>query len=1552
MNGNDLEGIAIIGMAGKFPGAPNVDIFWKNLCAGVESITVFSDEELLAAGADPELVRSPTYVKAGGILGDADMFEPAFFGAHPREAALMDPQHRVFLECAWQALENAGYSPDFSRARFGVFAGQSMNTYMLTNVYSHVAHVASVESLQASIGNDKDSLTTEVAYRMNFTGPAVTIQSSSSTSLVAIHYACQSLLNYETDVALAGGATIHFPEKAGYVYHEGGTHSPDGHTRAYDAEGKGFVAGNGVGVVALKRLEEALRDRDFIYAVIRATAVNNDGALRVSYMAPTVNGQAEVIAIAQTLAGVTPEDVGYIEGHGTGTLVGDPIEVTALTQAFRAGTDKCGFCRLGSVKPNIGHLDVAAGVTGLIKAALALHHKRLPPTLHFKTPNPNIDFANSPFSVVAELTEWQSPDKPRIAGVSSFGMGGTNAHAILQEAPERAPSGPSRPAQLLLLSARTPTALDTLTDNLVAHLCEHSDEALADVAYTLHIGRKRLNQRRMLVCRDLDDALTALSAGDPERLFSNFQEPKSRPVMFMFSGQGSQYVGMARDLYVHEPVFREQVDACSEALKPHLGLDLRDVLYPAAGREEWAAGQLAQTALTQPALFTIEYALAKLWRHWGIAPQAMIGHSSGEYVAACLADVFLLEDALALVAARGRLMQQMPPGSMLAVSLSEEAVQPYLDADLAVAALNSPGNCVISGPHAAVDALQARLDADEIACRRLHTSHAFHSAMMEPVIAPFRAQVQRVRRRPPAIPYISNLTGTWVTPEQATDPDYWCLHLRSAVRFSDGARALLQNSEAILLEVGPGNTLETLARAHLNRETPAVVVASLRHPRVQQHDVATVLNALGRLWLAGVEPDWEAFYAGEERRRVPLPAYPFERQRCWVEPKEPLAHGKVASAASADRKLPVERWFYHPAWQQTAPPTTPDSSGAERWLILLPAAGSEPDSSRDQLPARLLSALSATGRAVVTARPGAAFACAGGAYTLNPQRREDYVALLDAMAQSGGLPTHIVHLWGLAQLPAGDGALDAAQALGVDSLLALAQALDAQNAAGPVKLTVVTDGVYAATGDEPLTPEKAPVAGACKVLPQEYSALVCKHVDVTLPPAGSWRLAQLAAHLLAECASPQATDASVAYRGESRWIQRFAPVSIQPAPLRLRPDGVYVITGGLGDVGYALAQALVRHGAKRLVLIGRTALPARAAWDACLSGQPADNHISRRIARIRALEASGAQVLPLNADVADAAQMARAVAQTRERFGPITGVIHAAGLVGRATFRAAADTGPADVRSHLQAKMRGVMVLEAVLKDEPLDFCLLTSSLSTVLGGLGLSAYAAANAGMDALAYRRNRASAMPWISINWDAWQTTTEEYAAAGNPFAGLAIEEAEGGAALAYILGAGPASQILVSTSNLEARLDRWVRLPAAVAVEEKPDAAEAQTVSAPRPNLQNAYVAPRDDLERKLARVWQKALGLEQVGIYDNFFELGGNSLVGVELIAQLKKQWQIHIPAVSLYEAPTIHALAPVVRAALPGEPAHQESGPAYADSRSRGERRRMKAESRRQKDEA
>jgi phthiocerol/phenolphthiocerol synthesis type-I polyketide synthase E len=876
--------IAIIGLAGRFPGARNIDEYWRNLRAGRESVILLTDDQLEVLGVDPELRSDPNYVKAAACFDGYDLFDASFFGFSPKEAEITDPQHRVFLECAWEAFEMAGYSPSNCTRPVAVYGGATINTYLLYNLLPNTELVRSLEPVQINIGNGGDFLTTRVSYKLNLKGPSHLVQSACSTSLTAVHLACQSLLNEECDMALAGGVSLNVSQRGGYRFSAGGIASPDGHCRAFDAQAQGTIFGSGVGIVVLKRLADALSDRDTIHAVIRGSAINNDGSLKVGYTAPSIDGQSAVIIEALAMAGVEADTISYIETHGTGTPLGDPVEVAALTKAFRASTDRNGFCAIGSVKTNIGHLDAAAGIAGLIKTVLALKHRQLPASLHFRQPNPQIDFADSPFYVNSQLQEWRSDGSKLRAGVSSFGAGGTNVHVILQEAPSPEPCGHSRPWQLLTLSARSETALAAMTVNLAAHLTANDEITLPDVTYTLQVGREVFPQRCVVVVRDVTEAINALK--DYERLVKGVAEGRVGlpSLAFIFTGQGAQYINMGRSLYEHEPLFRREVDICASIIKEISGLELLANLYPESEEEQDACQRLQKTDLAQPALFVIEYALAQLWLSWGIQPQALAGHSIGEYVAACLAGVFSLEDALFLVTSRGRLMQELPTGGMLAVSLSECELQPLLGNVIAIAAINGPNRCTAAGPHGAIDRLMGKLDDNGIPFRRLSTSHAFHSPMMEPARDQFKKVVAGVKLQPPQIPYLSNLTGRWITAREATDPNYWADHICATVRFADNLAELLAKDRAVLLELGPGQTLAGMARQHPACNLKHVIASTMRRSERSEDDVAVMLTALGQLWLAGIEPDWGKFYRAERRRRVPLPAYPFERQRYWLDP--------------------------------------------------------------------------------------------------------------------------------------------------------------------------------------------------------------------------------------------------------------------------------------------------------------------------------------------------------------------------------------------------------------------------------------------------------------------------------------------------------------------------------------------------------------------------------------------------------------------------------------------------------------------------------------------
>ncbi|MFM9432979.1 phthiocerol/phenolphthiocerol synthesis type-I polyketide synthase E [Janthinobacterium sp. CG_23.3] len=1497
--------IAIVGMAGRFPGAEDIDALWRNIRDGVESRSAFSDDELRARGVDAGLLADPGYVKAGMLLQGMDQFDAGFFGYAPRDAERLDPQHRVFLETAWHALEHAGYAGAGAPALTGVYAGSGANLYLMRNLLPGVDWAASdIASLLGLMnGNDQGSLATRVAYKLNLRGPALSVQTACSTSLVAVHLACRALLNYESDLALAGGVWLNLLQEAGYRHQAGAILSPDGHCRAFDAAAAGTVIGSGAGIVVLKRLDDALRDGDTIHAVVKGSALNNDGATKMAYSAPSVDGQAEVVQTALAMAGVDAASIGYVEAHGTGTTLGDPVEIAALTQAFRADTEGRGYCAIGSVKTNIGHLDAAAGVAGLIKAALALKHRTLPPSLHYERANPQIDFAASPFYVNTRARAWPAGATPRRAGVSSFGMGGTNAHVVLEEAPAlvAAPNATDAPLLPLLLSARSAAALDNAAAQLAGHLGRHPEQALADVAYTLHAGRKHFAHRAVALGRDHAEAALAL-AGDSTQYISGQVGAGQPALAFLFPGQGAQHVGMGSALYRSDSGVRATVDQCCLLLAGRLGLDLRTLMFPAAGQEEQAAARLEQTAFTQPALFVIEYAMAQMWIQLGVRPAAMLGHSIGEYVAACLAGVFSLEDALAIVAERGRLMQATAEGAMLAVSLPEAQLSSYFDGGCDLAAVNAADLCVLSGPLAAIEAAERKLAANGVGARRLHVTRAFHSALVAPMLARFEELLRGVALRAPQIPFISNLSGRWITAEEACSQAYWVAHVRGTVRFAAGLATLLEDPSRVLLEVGPGETLSGLARRHpLTEGRP--VLSTQCHPARRAHNGLQFSRCLAQLWVAGVELDAAALGI-VAARRVALPGYPFERQSYWVE-----AVAGPAPVAQAERG--VADYLLAPVWKRAAPlAPRPGADTPPRGVALLLA-------DTHSLADGLADLLNARGRQVVRVERASSFERIDKhSYAVRPGASEDLEHVLRAVQSELGQVSEVCHLWTLGA----DAPADLLER-GFHSLLALAQALDA-NGAGDVAINVVTERLEDVTGLEVLCPEQATLYGPCKVIPQEFPNLACRLFDVVPAPADSAAEQLLARQLLAEMDQPSGQSV-IAYRGAHAWHKHFEPVRREAdAGQRLRRHGVYLITGGLGGVGLALARHLAQAWQAKLVLLGRSALPLRQEWRQRVERADASDPQLRALQALLELETLGAEVLPVQADVTDAAQMAAAVAAARHRFGALNGVVHAAGAAGGGLI---ARKSRAAVEKVFAPKLQGSLATLDALAGEPLDFVLLCSSLSAVTGGFGQADYCAANCYLDALAHRAT-ATGSPWIvSVNWDVWRDLGM---AVGQQLAqGEGIAAADAGELLERVL-AGPAvPQLLVSTLGLERQLARSASLDMA---ERLPPAPSARRQRHARPALAQAYVEPGDEFERGLAALWSEFLGIAPVGANDNLFELGGDSLLAIQLLAKVRSAYGVDLHPAGFFKNPTVAALAVMLETRMIEDIERAESAAASA----------------------
>ncbi|MGC7096117.1 beta-ketoacyl synthase N-terminal-like domain-containing protein [Amycolatopsis lurida] len=1486
-----VDAIAVVGMSCRFPGADDPERFWANLTAGVESISTFDPDELRAAGVDPALLEHPGFVPRGGVLGDIDRFDAAYFGYSPREAELIDPQQRLFLECAAGALDDSGYDPARFDGVAGIYAGVGLSSYMWNNIYPSESELADVSQMQMILSVDKDYLATRAAYKLDLRGPAVTVQSACSTSMVAIHLACQGLLTGECDIALAGGASLILPEVRGYVYEEGGVLSPDGHCRSFDADAKGTVPGSGVGVVVLRRLEDALEDGDVIHAIVRGSAMNNDGAAKVGYTAPGTRGQTQVITDAVSAAGVDVDTIGYVETHGAATPLGDPIEMTALADAFHAlGAERGRPCAIGSLKSNIGHLDSAAGVAGFIKSVLMVKHGKVPPSLHFRAPNPNIDFASMPFYVNRELSDWPVSDGPRRAGMSSFGIGGTNAHIVVEQPPpprRRAPGEGERP---ILLSARTPAALERATDRLAEHLRAHPDLPLADVAGTLATGRRVHAHRRAVVAADTAGAAKALESRSPE-VFTSAGPAGSRSVVFLFSGVGDQYVNLCSGLYRDEPVFRAELDRCAELFAPHLGFDLRERLFDAGAEpagelpadpfarllQEREAGPLDETVVAQPLLFAVQYAMARLWMHYGVRPDALLGYSVGEYVAAAVAGVFSLADATWLVARRARHIGGLPGGAMLAVMSAADRVEPLLGDRLSLSAVDAPSLCVVGGPEDEVDALAERLRADGIASRRVPAEHAFHTWMMRPLEESLRADFDGVSLRAPEIPYLSNVTGQWVTPAEATDPGHWARHSVATVRFADQISAMWQLTAPVVVELGPGRALGSLLVQHPDRADDGLVLATAPAAHDRADDRAVLLEALSRAWLAGVEVDWPKLHASGEWGRVSLPGYPFERNSYWLSAR---ASAQAAPAVRATgRQADPADWFHLPNFSRALPPVAAaDAASGETWLV----AG-DAESIAGEVAAR-------SAARVIRVSWGEQFTDHGGdRYTLDPGELDGWLKLLRGL--NGSVPGRVV--------------------FGVDDpqwdftafhgLVLLMRAWTECGLVDDVEIGVLSVSGLAVAGETEVRPERGMVAALCRVIGQELPQARCRFVD-TAPAVWARQRERLLTNLHAEIVAGE--DDCVAYRGDTRWVRDLVPARLEATgATRLREGGCYLISGGLGRIGAVIGDLLATRGA-RIGVIRRSVVPSRDQWDDYLAKADPDDSVAAEITTIRRLEAAGATVATASADVADDEAFAAAVSRLEQELGPFDGVFHVAGVVTAEGVVPLAEATPESAEPHLAAKARGVRVLAGVFAGRELDFVLLCSSIASVLGGIGFAAYAAANLYTELFAAGRSAADGTPWTALAWEGWTvegdddtaTTLREYL----------IDEDDAMGVLDRVLAGSLPAQLVNSTGDLRSRFDQWS------GDGDEGEPAPRHGGGHARPELQTAYVAPATETEKLLAGVWAGLLGIDRVGVHDNFFELGGHSLLGTRVISRVLKELRVQVPLHTLLTSPTVAELAAAV----------------------------------------
>ncbi len=1512
-------GIAVIGMAGRFPGAKDIKTFWENLKSGADVLTAFSDEELQEY-IPAELFKKEGFVKSGYVLNNVDEFDAAFFGYTPREAETIDPQQRLFLECAWEAFEDAGYIPGKIRSA-GVFASVAPSSYLPFDTSRFPGEPG--RFFEILLGNDKDYAAARVAYKLNLKGPAFSVQSACSSSLVSVCAACHALLDFQCEMALAGGASVALPERTGYLTSEEGGLSRDGRCHAFDHRASGMNSGNGAAVVLLKRLEDAVADGDHIYGVIRGFAVNNDGADKVGFVAPSVSGQKAVIAEALQLSGFNPESVSYIEAHGTGTPLGDPIEIRALSEVYgKSGPP----CAIASVKTNIGHLNCAAGVAGLIRVMLSLEHRTLTPLCNFEAPNPEIDFAATRFVPCTELTPWLA--SPLRAGVSSFGLGGTNAHLLVEEAPNIRKKASPRAWNIIPLSANSPEALAMQSNRLHEFLCEHEGVELGDVAYTLQHGRKAFLYRLAVVCRDVQELKVSL-----EEKKWVAQAPAHAPaaqadknIFFLFPGAGSMYPGMGQELYREEACFRAVVDECATLLRPALGVDIRTVLYSDESDCE-AKALLQKPPFALAALFVTEYALSRLLMSLGVKPSGCAGHSFGQYAAAVLCGIFSLEDALRVVVKRGQLMEQCAPGGMLMLFAPEKLVRPLLTGTLSIAAVNTGLLCTVAGSTEDIEALEPKLADAKIRFKRLPVSRAGHSALMDPILEEFRAFMKTIPMREPSLPMLSNVSGTWLSHEEAQSADYWTAHIRQPVRFSDNLAEMLKDPNAVLLEAGPGKGLTAFARRHGAFLDSHAAIPSMRGADEPDNgDVCFLLQALGRLFVAGIHLDWFCDeYAQAHPGRISLPTYPFERERYWSDNapggRASKEHGgKELMRRLMDKREDSETWYFLPVWERGLLLTELSLGELEKldqdWLVFADNLGFG-DAAADRLEA--------AGKRVVRVRPGAGFVQSGLAFEINPSEEAEYVSLFKALLDQGMKPGRIIHAWSVtsdASLESGPAFYEACLPTGYHSLIAIARALFAAGMEKlPVSLGVVSNHLHSVTGDEILSPEKVMVLGPCKVIPSEFLHVQTMNIDIETPVPGAPRhevvdavIRDVAAisHAVEEKQDAKAFRGIAAYRGRHRWEQFFDNICLPPSvPERipLKENGVYLITGGFGGVAFELSKYLAAKYHARLVLTGRTALPPREEWDAWLHLHGEDDAVSRRILQVRVLEGMGAHALPMQADVADRNSMLRVWNEAARVFGGINGVFHAASTAASSMIQAQTAERSFSV---IAPKVHGTFVLDELGRDS-LDFLMLFSSISSHVGALGHTDYTAACLFMDAFAQKKNRESTKTRVvAVNWGYWdgvgigvQLLPKLIELMGDvPVRG--ILPAEGMKCIERALAA-PVEQLIVSTSDYGALMETFLNNIKKTLIDYK--SFNVKTVAAKRPRLATPYVAPADDVERVVAEVWQELFGIENIGVHDTFIELGGDSLHALPMVSRLEEIFRIKIPIRGLLEENTVAKLA-------------------------------------------
>jgi iturin family lipopeptide synthetase A len=1494
--------IAVIGMSCRFPDADNVSEYWNNLQNGANCISTLTDAELLAEKESPALLKNKQYVKANAYLKKKGFFDSAFFGYRDEEAQLMNPQTRLYHECCWEAIEDSGYSLDTNKHKVGIFAAGAANVPWILNAVANNKE-GLVDDFTAMHLRDVNFLSSTIAYKFNLKGPAVMVQTACSSSLVAVHEACNSLLLGECNLALAGGINVQHYSHKGYMYKEGAILSQDGNCRPFSSDSSGTVVGEGAGVVVLKRLKDAIKDNDHIYAIIKGTAVNNDGNNKIGYTAPSVAGQTEVIQKAQKIADVEPHTIGYVEAHGTATSLGDPVEVEALNQAFNNNPDK--HCALGSVKSNIGHADTAAGIAGFIKAVLAINNKKIPATLHFENPNPKIDFNNGPFYVNKELIEWNNSQYPLRAGVSSFGIGGTNAHVVLEQAPESVSSVQDTTWRVLTLSAKTKKSLERNTSALKNYLTENPQANLGDIAYTLQAGRNRFEHRRILTCETIEEAISKITNKEYLDFKGNSIREDLQNIVFLFPGQGAQYTDMCKGLYSSNTVFKQTVDNCLSIAANYSNSNFKATLFP----ETSDSGELSinDTVCAQPLLFIIEYALAKVLDSWGIKPDYMIGHSIGEYVAACISGVFSLQDAIKLVIRRGELMGSVPRGSMLSVTMNHAELKPLLvlHKQIDIAVINTDVSVVVAGESGAIAAFEKELSAQGIETKKLHTSHAFHSSMMDDILEGFEQEVNAVSINTPQIPYISNITGERVTYELIKNASYWSDHLRNTVQFNKGSETLLKLGGACFIELGPGRTLSNYITANNKKGENHLFINTVRQSNQAINDQHYLLEKLGDFWLKGLKINWDTFYDDQPKKKLSLPTYSFEKIPYATDFNLDELLNTRLSTGGAATSYP-DSGIYATDWKKSLLPNHANELNKKHTSFVV--------FSGSQVFGRsVIELLNTSGQEVIEVRAGNEFKLLRqNIFELNYNNEDDLIQLWEHLANQQTQIGNIIHCGSLTS-ETGTVVYEVMERRMAGHYLhfaLLAKSLALWNPKNTVDVTLVTNHLAKVMAQDVIDPLKAAIQAPAAIMPSEIENINCRIIDIPYASETDSLTDNYVQQVINEVFY-HTDEHFVAYRHGERWVKHYEPV-VDNEKIRsgatITNNGTYIVTGGFGGMGFTIAQDLAHRHHANLILVHRSSFPQREEWDMWLETKGINDETGKKIEAILKIEAAGSKVDLYQVDIANEAEVKDFADRIANKYPTVSGLIWAAGQVdyGGIMMNRSSD----DFIKYTTSKVAGLLLFQKYLNFNSFDFIALFSSIGNDFYQMkfGQVAYNAANEFLESYAKYAQATIKSHVFAINWCDWYNV------------GMTVKTLTSGAADVDLDainskihdGIYPDEGIKIFYNCLENKIPAYSIHKGDILQEIKRNRKRLKDLRNNTKLIVDSAageIKAGENTEQSLLDIFRKFFSNGEISDKDNFFELGGDSLKAMTLVGRINQALGTNITIRDLYKNPAIGSLA-------------------------------------------